>query len=293
MACAEAVKPLNTGRLPTHRVTIDHYENFPVASVLLPPRLRRPVELIYRFARTADDYADEGELPDAQRLKLLADFSAELRRIEDGAAPKTELFQQLAPVIAERGLPLSLFHDLLSAFAQDVTQKRYADVTEVLDYCRRSANPVGRLLLVLYGAATPQNNTWSDNICSALQIINFLQDIAIDFANGRIYMPRDELVRYGISESQLAVGDTGAGWHEFMAFQVSRVRSMLLSGAPLGRALKGRIGLEMRMILAGGERILRKIENARYDVFRRRPVLRSTDWALMVARTFTLGRSSS
>ena len=278
-------------------MTIDHYENFPVASVLLPPHLRTPIELIYRFARAADDFADEGDLSNEERLALLAGFSAELRRIEDGATPHTDLFRQLATMIAERQLPVGLFHDLLSAFAQDVTKKRYADLAAVLDYCRRSANPVGRLLLVLYGAATPQINAWSDDICSALQIINFLQDIAIDYANGRIYMPQDELARYGIREAQFAAHDSfqfpverdvNAAWRKFMAFQVGRARDMLLAGAPLGRVLRGRTGLEMRMIIAGGERILRKIENVRYDVFRHRPVLRSTDWALMFARSFSL-----
>ena len=269
-------------------MTIDHYENFPVASVLLPPHLRTPVELIYRFARAADDFADEGELSNEERLALLAGFSAELHRIEDDAPLHTALFKQLAQMIKEWQLPVGLFHDLLSAFAQDVTKKRYADLADVLDYCRRSANPVGRLLLVLYGAATPQNNIWSDNICSALQLINILQDIAIDYANGRIYMPQDVLARYGIGEAQFAARNANAAWREFMAFEVGRTREMLLAGAPLGRVLKGRIGLEMRMIIAGGERILRKIENAGYDVFRRRPVLRSPDWALMFARTFSL-----
>jgi squalene synthase HpnC len=269
-------------------VTIDHYENFPVASVLLPARLREPVALIYRFARAADDFADEGNLPDAERLALLTGFGDELRRIESGAPPRTALFRELAPLIAGREFPVGLFHDLLSAFAQDVTKKRYADWTEVLDYCRRSANPVGRLLLVLYGAATPRNNAWSDNICSALQIINFLQDIAIDYANARIYMPQDELARFGIGETQFAAQDVNEAWREFMAFQLGRARRMLLAGAPLGRVLGGRIGLEMRMIIAGGERILAKIENAGYDVFHHRPVLRSHDWALMFARTFSI-----
>lgn len=269
-------------------MTIDHYENFPVASVLLPPHLQRPVELIYRFARAADDFADEGHMPDAQRLALLAGFGDELYRIERGERAQKALFTELAPVIAERQLPLGLFHDLLSAFAQDVTKKRYANVTEVLDYCRRSANPVGRLLLVLYGTSTPQNNAWSDNICSALQIINFLQDVAVDYGIGRIYMPQDELARYCVGEAAIAAGDSGSAWRDFMAFQVDRARRMLLDGAPLGRVLRGRIGLEMRMIIAGGDRILNKIQRADYDVFHRRPVLRSHDWVLMLARTFSL-----
>ena len=288
MTCVIPLSRCNTGRFPATCVSIDHYENFPVASVLLPARLRKPVELIYRFARTADDFADEGDLPDRERLDLLAGFGDELRRIENGAQPHTALFQELAPMIAQQRLTISLFHDLLSAFAQDVTKKRYADLADVLDYCRRSANPVGRLLLELYGAATPRNNAWSDNICSALQIINFLQDIAIDYANGRIYMPQDELARYHISETQIAAQEANDAWRAFMAFEVGRTRRMLLDGAPLGRVLGGRLGLEMRMIIAGGERILAKIENAGYDVFRRRPVLRSGDWIMMFARTFSL-----
>ena len=269
-------------------MSVNHYENFPVASVLLPADMRTPVELIYRFARAADDFADEGNLPVRERLALLASFGDELRLIERGGPSRVALFQELAPMIKQHRLPLDLFHDLLSAFAQDVTKKRYADFNEVLDYCRRSANPVGRLLLVLYGAATTQNNAWSDTICSSLQIINFLQDIAIDYAKGRIYMPQDELARFRVSEAQIAARDASGAWRDFMTFQVNRTRRMLRDGAPLGRVLKGRIGLEMRMTIAGGDRILAKILNARCDVFRRRPVLRSHDWVLMLARTFSM-----
>jgi squalene synthase HpnC len=276
-------------------MAVNHYENFPVASLLLPARWRVPVTLIYRFARAADDFADEGELPARERLALLAGFAHELRSIERGAPASSEqgaaqhpLFKELAPIIHEYGLPLGLFHDLLSAFAQDVTKHRYADFTELLDYCRRSANPIGRLLLALYGAATPQNLAWSDNICTSLQIINFLQDVGIDYTKGRIYMPQDELARYGVSETQLAAHDAGDAWREFMMFQIERARSGLWRGAPLGRALKGRIGLEMRMIISGGDRILTKITNAQCNVFRRRPVLRAYDWPLMFARTFSM-----
>ncbi|MEK7877535.1 MAG: squalene synthase HpnC [Pseudomonadota bacterium] len=276
-------------------MSVNHYENFPVASLLLPARLRIPVTLIYRFARAADDFADEGELPARERLALLAGFDDELRSIERGAPASSEegparhpLFEELAPIIHEYGLPLGLLHDLLSAFAQDVTKQRYANFAELLDYSRRSANPVGRLLLALYRAATPQNLAWSDNICTSLQIINFLQDIAIDYAKGRIYMPQDELARYRVSETQIAAHDAGGAWREFMMFQIERARTMLWRGAPLGRALKGRVGLEMRMIISGGDRILTKIINAQCDVFRHRPLLRAYDWPLMFARTFSI-----
>lgn len=264
-------------------VAIDHYENFPVASILLPARLRRPIALIYRFAREADDFADEGDAPAATRLAQLAGFSRELERITGGEAPAIPWFADLAGIIREYRLPVALFHDLLSAFAQDVTTTRYASYADLLDYCRRSANPVGRLLLVLYGAATPQNLVHADAICSSLQLINFWQDVAIDWQKNRVYFPQDEMRHYGITEAQIASADCSGAWSRFMAFQVDRARALLDAGRPLGRALPGRIGLEMRTIIAGGARILDKISAVDGDVFRHRPVLNKVDWLRMVA----------
>jgi len=263
-------------------MTVNHYENFPVASVLLPPEFRRPVALIYRFAREADDFADEGEFSDTVRLARLDAFRQELRSIENGAPPAVPWFEDLAGLIRTHELPVDAFRDLLSAFSQDVTKKRYADYGEVLDYCRRSANPIGRLLLVLYGSATPQNLAYSDAICSSLQLINFLQDVEVDYQKGRIYLPQDELAQFEISESQIAAGDSGGNWPSFMAFQVGRTRDLLRSGAPLGRILKGRIGLEMRMIIQGGDRILSRIAAVGGDIFRHRPVLKPHDWVYMM-----------
>lgn len=265
-------------------MAVDHYENFPVASLLLPPRLRHPVALIYRFAREADDFADEGDAPPEVRLQRLDGFRQQLNRLERGAAPEIAWFSDLGALIRLHGLPFRLFHDLLSAFSQDVVKTRYANHDEVLDYCRRSANPVGRLLLVLYGAGERAHGAWSDAICSSLQLVNFLQDIAVDYRKGRVYVPQDELARFGVAEERIARGDAGGPWQELMAFQIARARALLNEGAPLGRALEGRIGLELRMIVAGGGRILEKIEKVGGDVFNRRPELRPFDWALMLLR---------
>lgn len=261
-----------------------HYENFPVASVLLPKRFREPIGLIYSFARQADDFADEGDLEPAQRIHLLDEFRLELDRIESGQLPETPFFRELSNMIQTWRLPVQLFRDLLDAFSQDVVKARYENFDEVLDYCRRSANPVGRLLLHLYAQATPQNLESSDAICSALQIINFQQDVAIDYRKNRIYFPLDEMRLYGISETQIANGDTSGNWHAFMAFQIARVRQMMRTGATLGLVLPGRIGLELRTMIAGGERILHKLEAANGDMFRHRPVLQSSDWVCMLAR---------
>jgi squalene synthase HpnC len=254
-------------------VNAGHYENFPVASFILPRWLRPPVRAIYAFARTADDFADEGDVPAAERLARLAEFHTHLHALERGEPVDHPIFRALAPHIRAHGLPYGLFHDLLSAFEQDVVKTRYAHIGEVMDYCKRSANPIGRLLLHLYGDRDEKHRAWSDGICSALQLINFLQDVARDWNKGRVYLPQDEMAKFGISERQIAEGRVDGLWQIFMKTQIERARRMLQAGAPLGRALPGRIGFEMRLIILGGSRILEKLHAAQGDVFRRRPVL--------------------
>ncbi len=260
----------------------NHYENFPVASILLPARLREPVAAIYAFARSADDFADEGQRTAAERLALLADYQSELDAIETGQPTTHPVFLRLRPVIAEHELPLRPFRDLLDAFGQDVSQTRYATFAELIDYCRRSADPVGRLLLRLFRADGPENVRLSDAICSALQLINHWQDVAVDWGKGRVYLPQEDLVHFGIAETRIAAGEIDQRWCSLMNFQVGRARALMIRGAPLGRALPGRIGLEIRAIVAGGLRILDKIEAANYDVFHQRPVLRASDWLRVV-----------
>lgn len=259
-------------------MSVAHYENFPVASLLLPTRLRSPVKVIYRFARSADDMADEGSDPPAARLAKLEAYRRQL------GAPAEPLLREVARIAREFALPRQLFADLLDAFAQDVTKTRYADYAELLDYCRRSANPVGRLLLHLFKRTAETELRQSDAICTSLQLINFWQDVAIDFAKGRIYLPQDEMARHGVAEEHIAAQRCDAAWRSLMAFEVGRARELMLSGAPLGRALPGRIGLEIRATVQGGLRILEKIEKVDFDVFRRRPVLQWFDWPLLAAR---------
>src|SRR5882762_2468941 len=223
-------------------MSVGHYENFPVASVLLPAALRRPVTLIYRFARTADDFADEGDLRPHERLALLAGYRSELRRIEAGRSAESPLFRELGEVVAAHRLPLAPFHDLLDAFSQDVAKQRYASFAELMDYCRRSADPVGRLMLHLFG----------------------------------------------VSEDQIAAGDASGGWWNLMRFQIERARSMMLAGAPLAKRLPVRIGLEIGTVVQGGLRILEKLDEARGDMFRHRPVLRAWDWPLMLTRALVM-----
>ncbi len=254
-----------------------HYENFPVASWLLPRALRRPVAVIYAFARNADDYADEGEYSDSERLALLDGYGEKLRRLERGEEVDDPVFIALADVIAGQQLPWQLFHDLLSAFRQDVKQKRYADFAQLLDYCRRSANPVGRLLLHLSGNDTAENLRLSDKVCSALQLINFYQDLAQDYEeNRRIYLPEDEMQRYGINEQHFSLRSHAPEMVELMRFQVKRAREMMQQGAPLGRRLRGRFGLEIRLIIEGGMAVIERLEQGVERPFSR-PRLRRSD----------------
>ena len=263
---------------------MDHYENFPVASLLLPARLRRPVAAIYHFARSADDIADEGDATPAERLAQLGAYRAELDTIAAGGSPHLPVFRQLAPQIQAFGLPLQPFRDLLDAFSQDVVKTRYADFPELLDYCRRSANPVGRLMLALYGVGGEQNLARSDAICTSLQLINFWQDVAIDWQKDRVYVPGEDLARFGIPEEHIAGGRCNDEWAALMDFQIERARRMMLEGAPLARTLPGRIGLELRLVVQGGLRILQKLQRVRGDVFRHRPVLTTLDWPLIAFR---------
>ncbi|KAB2927376.1 MAG: squalene synthase HpnC [Dechloromonas sp.] len=267
---------------------VDHYENFPVASLLVPSKLRRPIEVIYRFARSADDIADEGDATAEQRLAGLAAYQAELDRIAAGQTPQTPLFVDLAAVIRQHALPIQLFSDLLDAFAQDVVKQRYADYPELIDYCRRSANPVGRLVLHLFGRTDAEHLEQSDCICSALQLINFWQDVAIDWQKDRVYIPQTDLPHFKVSEADIATGRWSANWAALMDFQIDRAEALMHRGLPLVHALPGRLGWEIRLTVQGGLRILERLRRVRGDVFRHRPKLGKWDWAVLLGRSLTM-----
>lgn len=271
---------------------VEHYENFPVASWLCPPKLRPTVVAIYRFARTADDIADEGSASAAERLADLAEYRNELAlcivKAAGGAvAPWSQrwpaVFEPLGLAVARHALPSDLLHDLLSAFEQDVRyteqQHRYASTEELLGYCRLSANPVGRLLLHLYGVHDARSLQQSDQICSALQLINFWQDISRDLPNGRCYLPADTLQRHGLQVSDFesaqleATPDRRAVVAELCAY----ARALMQLGAPLARRVPGRAGWELRLVMQGGLRILERIQEQDHRSWQTRVKLQRAD----------------
>lgn len=267
------------------RLVRSHYENFPVASRLLPARLREPVAAIYAFARGADDFADEGDLTPAARLAALDDWADRLDQAAAGEPPDDPVFIALADAIRRHDLPVRLLHDLVDAFRMDVRQDRWPDYAALLGYCRLSANPVGRLLLHLDGSATPQNLVDSDRICTALQLINHWQDLGQDAAeNDRVYLPEDEMAAHDVTVAQLRERRVTDGLVRLMAFQRARTRELMLAGTALPRRLHGRMALEISLVVQGGLRILDKLDAAGDRPFAR-PRLDARDWAALAWRT--------
>jgi len=269
------------------RVAREHYENFPVASSLLPALMRPHVAAIYAFARRADDFADEPGPEAAERLRLLDGWGARLDRgvpaVHDAARMTGDdlIFVALDNTIRTHRLPRTLFHDLLSAFRQDVTTTRYDTWSEVLDYCRRSANPVGRLVLRVAGYDEPTLDTQSDAVCTALQLTNFWQDLAIDWRRGRLYLPAEERNRAFARESDLNRPELSREWREAVRQAIRRTKALFQTGRPICDAVRGRLRWELRFTWLGGMRILEKIEAADCDVVTQRPTLGPGDAPLL------------
>lgn len=246
-----------------------HYENFPVASRLLPQYLRRSVAAIYTFARTADDIADEGNYNREQRLEKMTRFEANLYDIQYGKPPSEALFMALKHTVESFNLPIQLFYDLLTAFRQDILKNRYQNFSEVHDYCHYSANPVGRLLLHLSGQATEHNLQLSDNICTGLQLINFIQDVEIDICTkDRCYIPMDELAAFELNISDIKSRLNTDKYRELIDLQVKRAETIYNQGLNLSNNLPGFFGFEIRYIIACGQRVIQKLQR-RKNIYQR------------------------
>jgi phytoene synthase len=265
-----------------------HYENFPVASLLLPRRMRPHVAAVYAFARAADDFADEGSRAPAERHALLDGW---LRRLHHAAASgepgppaapgepanAPAIFVALGASMRAHDLPRSLFEDLVGAFRQDIATTRYASWSELLDYCGRSANPVGRLVLRIAGYRDAALDAASDAVCTALQLTNFWQDLKIDFERGRIYLPQEELTIHGATEDHLRGGRVTAEWRNALAAAAARTRSLFATGRPVCDGVTGRLRYELRATWLGGNRILDKLERSGFDPIHARPTLGPAD----------------
>ncbi len=253
-----------------------HYENFPVASWLVPAPIRPHVAAVYAFARSADDFADEDGYDTAERFRLLDDWLARLHvAVGPGADAADPIFLALGHTIRTCKLPVDLFEALLSAFRQDITVTRYATWADVDDYCRRSANPVGRLVLRLFGHDDARLDAWSDDICTALQLANFWQDFAVDWRRGRLYVPEEQWRASGADPDALspAMTTTPREWQRALAASAARTRALFYRGRPLLEYTRGRLRLELEATWHGGTRVLEKLEQGRFDPVAARPKL--------------------
>ena len=276
-------------------VSVDHYENFPVASWLCPPRLRPAIQAIYWFARTADDLADEGDAPAQARRAALARYRQALADAFEGRPVTGEwapVFGPLQQAITAYRLPRRPLEDLLSAFEQDTHNLPYPDRAALLDYCARSANPIGRLLLHLYGVHTPAALAESDAVCTALQLINFWQDLRIDLPRGRHYVPVADAQRHGLTlpalADEAATGQASAATRRLTAELADWARQTMQAGAPLVHRVPGRMGWELRLVVQGGLRILDKLAAQQHDSLRRRPTVAAADAPLLLWRALVM-----
>ena len=261
------------------QIARQHYENFPVASVILPAKIRTAVAVVYVFARRADDIADEGDLSNEERLQQLQQMELALQNTLDGNKPDDYLYIALEDVIKRFEIPHQLFLDLISAFKQDVVKKRYQHFGELMDYCRRSANPVGRLLLHLFKQADEKNLALSDGICSALQLINFYQDLSQDHDElQRIYIPQEDLEKFSVSEKHFAEKINDSHMQQLMAFEYDRAEKLMRAGSWLGKRLTGRAGFEIRLIIAAGFKVLEKLKQQDNVFSRPRLKIRDYGW---------------
>jgi phytoene synthase len=273
------------------RLAATHYENFPVASRLLPAAMRPHVAAVYAFARVADDFADEDGTAAGDRIARLDDWLARVRAAAGVAEPveaappdvpgieARHVFEALAHTIRACSLPVSLFEDLLSAFRQDVSVRRYSTWTDVLDYCRRSADPVGRLVLRIAGYRDGALDESSDAFCTALQLTNFWQDLEVDWTRGRLYVPAEEWTRAGALEADLDARTITPAWRAALAGAAAVTRRLFANGRPVCDGVSGRLRYELRATWLGATRILDRLEAGGFDVFRARPTLGRRDAA--------------
>jgi squalene synthase HpnC len=263
-----------------------HYENFPVASRLLPKERRPYVAAVYAFARTADDFADEGSAAPYERLRQLEEWEERLNAAYEGR-PEGAVFIAIAETAARTGIPRELLADLLEAFRMDVTTRRYAEFATLLDYCTKSANPIGRLVLYIFGEASERTLALSDNICTGLQLANFWQDVSIDRAKGRIYIPLEDFDRFGYTETEFGKGTADGRFRDLMRFQVARTAEFFDAGAPLVSEVGRHLRLELAVTVRGGRAILEKIARVDFDVLSRRPALTAWDKLSLVTAAAT------
>lgn len=283
------MKETNQNILQAYKSALDfakvHYENFPVVSLLIPQNLRRHIAIIYWFARTADDLADEGESNEVERLNKLNTLEKSLTDLNQGKF-NSPFEEALRSTILSKRLSVQLFYNLLTAFKQDVVKKRYQNFEELLIYCSHSANPIGRLILELFDIRDEDAFRYSDKICTALQLTNFLQDLESDYERGRIYLPADEMKSFNVSEIMFANKENNVNLKRLLKYNVERIQVFFDEGTKLLNFLDGRLKYEIKWTILGGREVLNKLKKLDYCIFNSRPKLNFWNYSILFVKAF-------
>ncbi len=283
----ENVLEINKAYKQAIEFTKSHYENFPVLSFFISKKLRKHVAVVYQFARQADDIADEGKLDDNARIKKLDEylnnFEAALRKNFT-----SNFWLALQNTITEKNLDPQNFRNLITAFKQDLVIKKYESYKDLLGYCQNSANPVGRIILELNQIKSEEANKYSDNICTALQLTNFYQDVSLDIKKGRVYIPQEDFELFEINDSIITKQNVNNSFKNLIKYEIERTKQLFDEGKKLLKYLPLRLRLQIMVTIKGGESILEKIESSNYDVLTKRPKLTKSDFLILFSKAIIL-----
>ena len=278
----------------SHYITLDkarehkkHYENFPVATIIFPKKIRDAATLLYQFARECDDIADEGNFSDQSRLFRLKAYKEQILNLKKNTVIRTALFSDIKKVVDNYKLDYSLFDRFIIAFEQDIKKNNYQDIEELIGYCNNAANPAGEMILTLFKQNTKKNIIYSNSLCTALALLGMTQDIPEDYNKGRIYIPKNEIKKFKLNPDDIKKKNFGCNWITYKKFSIKRIEAILQQGKPLEKILKGRLRLQIRILIKAAELLIKRIKDSKCDLFNHPPMLSKLDWACITLKSIT------
>jgi hydroxysqualene synthase len=278
----------------SHYITLDkareykkHYENFPVATLIFPKKIREAATLLYQFARQCDDIADEGSFSKQDRLQQLNIYKKQIHNLKSKTAIRTPLFSDIKKVVDNHKLDHSLFNRFMVAFEQDIKKNNYRNFEDLISYCNNAANPAGEMILTLFKKNTKKNIIYSNSLCTSLALLGILQDMPEDYKKRRIYIPKNEMKRFKLNPTDIKRKNFGYNWITYKKFSIQRIEHILKHGKPLEKRLKGRLKLQIRILIKAIELLIKRINNSKCDLFNNPPKLSKIDWIFITLKSIT------